>query len=111
VTTLDALIAEYGRPSFCKIDVEGYELQVIEGLSQPIRTISFEYNVRYLDLAEACLKRLRRFGPFAVNVSLGETQELAAGTWWDFESFKPFLRDELASHPHLLWGDIFVRFQ
>ena len=43
VTTLDALIAEYGLPAFCKIDVEGGEADVLRGLSQPIPALSFEY--------------------------------------------------------------------
>lgn len=45
VTTLDLLIAQYGMPDYIKIDVEGYELPTIHGLSQPIRTISFEANI------------------------------------------------------------------
>ena len=32
VTTLDALIAEHGLPVFCKIDVEGFEMNVLRGL-------------------------------------------------------------------------------
>ena len=43
VTTLDALIARYGRPAFCKIDVEGAELDVLQGLSQALPALSFEY--------------------------------------------------------------------
>jgi FkbM family methyltransferase len=111
VITLDMLIGKCGRPSFCKIDVEGYEPEVLGGLSQPIPTISFEYNRDYLDRADACLDRLRRFGPLRVNVSLGETHELITDTWWDFESFKSYLRYDLASHPIHFWGDIFVQFE
>ena len=36
VTTLDQLIRQYGSPTFCKIDVEGAELDVLQGLSQAI---------------------------------------------------------------------------
>jgi hypothetical protein len=43
VTTLNQLIKDYGNPSFCKIDVEGYEYKVLKGLSEPIKTISFEF--------------------------------------------------------------------
>lgn len=45
VTTLDMLIAEYGLPGFIKIDVEGHELEVAKGLSQPIPLIVFEANL------------------------------------------------------------------
>jgi hypothetical protein len=43
VSTLDALIDSFGIPSFCKIDVEGYEYEVLKGLTQPIPSLSFEY--------------------------------------------------------------------
>ncbi len=45
ITTLDKIIKKYGLPVFIKIDVEGYELEVLKGLSSPIRMISFEYTV------------------------------------------------------------------
>ena len=41
--TLDALIATHGVPDFLKIDVEGYELEVLKGLGQPIPLVSLEY--------------------------------------------------------------------
>jgi len=40
--TLDDLIAEYGKPQFIKIDVEGHEQLVLKGLSHIIPFISFE---------------------------------------------------------------------
>lgn len=42
LTTLDQLIDQYGQPGFIKIDVEGYELTVLNGLSQKIPYLSFE---------------------------------------------------------------------
>ena len=43
VVTLDELIARHGEPAFCKIDVEGFEIDVLTGLSRPVRALSFEY--------------------------------------------------------------------
>ncbi|MCL4857173.1 MAG: FkbM family methyltransferase, partial [Flavobacteriales bacterium] len=45
MTTLDNLIKQYGVPDFCKIDVEGYEYDVLKGLSQPVKAMSLEYIV------------------------------------------------------------------
>ena len=45
MTTLDSLIEKYGAPSYIKIDVEGYELEVIKGLSTSVQLISVECNL------------------------------------------------------------------
>src|SRR5215468_2125109 len=42
VTTLDALVARFGTPRFIKIDVEGYEAEVLGGLAAPVPALSFE---------------------------------------------------------------------
>jgi FkbM family methyltransferase len=58
-TTLDILIAKYGAPDFIKIDVEGHEMEVIEGLSQAVPLLSFEANLPdFLEETLACLEKL-----------------------------------------------------
>ena len=48
--TLDHFVKVYGAPSFIKIDVEGYEKEVISGLTKPVKLISFESNLpQFLD--------------------------------------------------------------
>jgi len=42
VHTLDNLIDMHGLPNFCKLDVEGFELSVLHGLSQKIPLISHQ---------------------------------------------------------------------
>jgi FkbM family methyltransferase len=75
-TTLDALIEAHGRPTFVKIDVEGYEHVVLSSLSMPIPALSFEFTTIARDEAIACLDRLQAIGDYRYNVALGETQEL-----------------------------------
>jgi FkbM family methyltransferase len=45
VITLNQLIDHYGHPSYIKIDVEGFEHEVIKGLTQPVNLISIECNL------------------------------------------------------------------
>ncbi len=56
--TADALIARYGRPAFVKIDVEGGEPAVLDGLTMPVPALSFEYLPGAIDEVRACVDRL-----------------------------------------------------
>ncbi len=80
-TTLDDLITRFGLPDLCKIDVEGAELDVLYGLSQPLPLISFEYIPAVADQAIACIARLESLGRYQYNWSPGESQELQEPTW------------------------------
>ena len=81
VTTLDALIAVHGVPTFCKIDVEGYEHAVLEGLTQPLPGLSFEYLPAALDPALIAVARLNALGPYRFNRSRGESMRFALPRW------------------------------
>jgi FkbM family methyltransferase len=81
ITTLDELIARYGEPAFCKIDVEGAELDVLRGLSHPLKTLSFEYIPAAIDIAVACVGRLGELGPYEYNWSPGESSRLQSSVW------------------------------
>jgi len=105
VTTLDALISKYGLPSFCKIDVEGYELNVIKGLSNPIRTISFEFTPEIMEPAVGAIKHLQTLGPYEFNYSIGESMQLSLGNWVDSQEI---ISDLISLRDKTVFGDIYA---
>ena len=83
VTTLEALAAIHGRPAFVKVDVEGFEDQVLQGLASPVPALSFEFTTIARDVASRCLERLQQLAPYRFNLALGESQRLGLGDWID----------------------------
>jgi hypothetical protein len=81
VTTLDALIARYGKPAFCKIDVEGSEWDVLRGLSQPLPALSFEYLPATIETALDCIARLSQLGEYEYNWRVSEWPWLRSPVW------------------------------
>ena len=106
-TTFDLLIKEYGKPAFCKIDVEGFEYNVLRGLSEPIKAMSFEFHPEYIQCAVNCVRYLSELGAATFNYSEGESMSLALSSWVG--------RDEiisiLGSLPKYgkIFGDVYVQ--
>ena len=111
MTTVDALIEEYGVPRFCKIDVEGLELDVLQGLRRPIAHLSFEFhlNDELTPLAVRCLERLKELGPYRANLTRQEPPRLV-GQWMAADAFIEYFKTRIATDPAFDYGDIYVSF-
>jgi FkbM family methyltransferase len=106
--TLDSVIEKHGIPDFIKIDVEGYEMEVLKGLSKEVKMVSFEYTIpEQTDKAVACIEHLKRINrKIECNYSIGETMELILEEWiTDEEMIKKINSDDFSRNI----GDIYVR--
>lgn len=111
VLTLDAAIQRFGKPYYCKIDVEGWELEVLSGLTAAIPLLSFEFHLHdeAVEQARLCMKRLLEFGPSEVNVVPAEGAAFGYADWVPLGKFLdqfPRAATELLRGDS--YGDLFV---
>jgi len=109
VTTLDALIQKYGVPSFIKIDVEGYELEVLKGLSSPVNMISFEYTVpEQTNKVIDCIQQIEKNGAkIECNYSIGESMDFTLAQWLPSQKMKNYVLD--SDFINTEFGDVYCR--
>jgi FkbM family methyltransferase len=93
VSTLDTLIERHGLPDFTKIDVEGYEAEVVAGLSQPVPILSFEFTGEWWESAAAVVERLDGLGMRRFNISLEESFRFTWDGWRTAVDVVSYLRD------------------
>jgi len=60
--TIDSMIERYGVPDLIKIDVEGYELSVLKGLTQKANDICWEWHEEENDTLFKSLEHLQSIG-------------------------------------------------
>lgn len=107
VLTLDVLHERYGAPRFCKIDVEGFESQVLRGNSLPFDTLCFEFNRPLLADTLECLRILHDQGDHECNYIAFERMKLVLEEWIPLprsaEELERMIPEDIAT------GEIIVR--
>lgn len=104
-TTVEDLMSAHGVPIFIKIDVEGYELNVIRGLQRPVPYLSFEVNLpEFRPEGLQCVEilgRLAAAGKF--NYAVDCEQGLVLDHWVSVGEFLHVLRECTESAIEVFW--------
>ncbi|MGH1477936.1 MAG: FkbM family methyltransferase [Geminicoccales bacterium] len=108
VTTLDRLIDTHGLPVFCKIDVEGYEAEVLKGLSQPIKALSIEFLPAVIEVALEAVDLLESLGRYQYNVSFGEGMAFDRPDWQSADQMRHWLTQQRGGQRS---GDVYARLE
>jgi FkbM family methyltransferase len=108
ISTFDEAIKLYGVPQFAKIDVEGYERQVIAGLSHPIGGGSLEFAAEALHDTIWCLEKLQSISPYRFQFSTAESMHWTWAAWENIADAKSALTSLARADPQA-WGDVYFR--
>lgn len=107
IETLDNMISKYGTPDFIKIDVEGFELNVIKGLHKPFKALSIEYSPEFLESIIECLEILNQRFEVCFNFSPYESMKFINKSWTNIDEIKAHLSDYKDSVEY--FGDVYVK--
>lgn len=111
VITLDDLINKYGVPKFCKIDVEGFEVEVFSGLTKKMQYLSFEFMKEFLDDSLNICSILEKIGNIKANYSLYENLDRKVFSQRGWRPCSDVIQELRAIDDHKLWGDIYIKFE
>ncbi len=111
IVTLDQLIEQFGVPTFCKIDVEGYEAEVLRGLSTPIPFLTFEWIPDNLPAVSECCETLGALGDYEYNYTLSSPLKEVLGRYVSGQELMDDLTARSLNDAEKQWGDVIARIR
>ena len=106
--TLDDLIKQYGEPRFIKIDVEGYELEVLQGLTTKQADICFEWVEERISKAKECCEYLSKLGYENFGYCFRDEYLKFPDEFTIFQDFDLYNKVNINTR-FVKWGNIFVK--
>ena len=108
ITTLDIEIKKFGIPSFIKIDVEGYEHEVLSGLRHPVPCVSIEFAAENIMNTFKCIDYLNSLSNFKYQFSEEESLHFHLPAWVSDAEIKNFL-EKISYKNKSAWGDVYIK--
>ncbi|NMC07739.1 MAG: FkbM family methyltransferase [Candidatus Lokiarchaeota archaeon] len=108
VTTLDALIDKHGTPKYIKIDVEGYEWNVIQGLTRKVPCLTYEFHREFMADTKKCAAHLAGLGKVSFNYNLELNYKSTSPDWLTLDAL---FADLESREEENLKGDIIVKME
>jgi|SRR5208283_4287249 len=103
VRTLDSIAKDYGIPKYVKVDAEGYDAEVLLGMSFRPQMVSFEFLPGDLKIARDCIQLLREW---SFNFVIEERCRFELNQWVGGEEIIKALS---ASSSGVNYGDVFAK--
>jgi FkbM family methyltransferase len=103
--SMEQLIAAHGLPFFVKIDVEGHEPSVLQGMHRPVPYLSFEVNLpEFRAEGFACVQMLGRLAPEGeFNYTPDCRCGLALKRWFRADEFSTLLNSCTDKSIEVFW--------
>lgn len=105
VKSLESLIKTFGLPNYCKIDVEGYEFDILSQLKSKIPILEFEFTGGFITETIKILSLLDHENA-RFNYILNEQLKLQLNDWCTGEEMKKIIQ---TLPIHRLHGNIFLK--
>lgn len=110
VQTLSDLVRDHGVPDYCKLDCEGHDVEILAGLDQKLRAISFEFHLGNEDgkrNMSSGLLRLKELGYEKFNaIGGGADTAFISAVWVSALELERLLLERAQRGE--IYGDVFV---
>jgi FkbM family methyltransferase len=104
--TLDELISLYGEPRFIKIDTEGSEDTILQGLTQGVEALSFEFHPWDMPKILRCFLVLQKCQIYKYNFSWCESLTMTFPNWVSYDEVYDYIKR--VEGDKVLYGDIYA---
>ena len=103
VRTLDSLAEQYGVPRYVKVDAEGFDYEILSGMSFQPAFVSFEFQPADLAVSQRCIDLLENR---SFNFVIGELAKFELPAWVSAAEIAKVLSSVPST---VLYGDVFAK--